>query len=102
MVVGRLRDGRVIVFGVVPGYGRQRAWRTTVWPARARLAGLTLAGLRVVCSRSCCGCSCGVVGAWLSWLPHRWLGFRWFRRAAAGDRIAECCLCSRHVCFGAG
>ena len=34
MVVGRLRDGRVITFCVVLGYGRQQAWRTTVWPTR--------------------------------------------------------------------
>ena len=66
------------------------------------LAGLALAGLRVVCLRSCRGCSCGLVGARLSWPPHGWLGSRGFRRAAAGGRIAKCCLCSRLVRFGAG
>ena len=69
---------------------------------RARLAGLVLAGLRVVCLRSSGGCSCGVVGARLSWPPHGQLDLRGFRRAAAGGRIAECCLCSRHVRVGAG
>ena len=69
---------------------------------RAGLAGLVLAGLRVVCLWSSGGCSCGVVGARLSWPPHGQLGLRGFRRAAAGGRIAQCCLCSRHVRVGAG
>ena len=69
---------------------------------RARLAGLVLAGLRVVCLRSSGGCSCGVVGARLSRPPHGQLGPRGFRGAAAGGRIAECCLCGRHVRVGAG
>ena len=69
---------------------------------RACSAGLVLAGLRVVCLRSSGGCSYGVVGAWLSWPPHGRLGLCGFRRAAAGGRIAECCLCGRHVCVGAG
>ena len=68
----------------------------------ACLAGLVLAGLHVVCLRSSGGCSCGVVGARLSWLPHGRLDLRGFRRAAAGGRIDECCLCGRHVRVGAG
>ena len=69
---------------------------------RACLAGLVLAGLRVVCLQSSGGCSCCVVGARLSWQPHGRLGLRGFRRAAAGVRIAECCLCGRHVRVGSG
>ena len=69
---------------------------------RPRLAGLVLAGLRVVCLWSSGGCSCGVVGARLSWPLHGLLGLCGFRRTAAGGRIAECCLCSRHVRVGAG
>ena len=110
-VVGRVRNGRVAVFCCVRGYGRRRAWRTTVAPTlldavpvstRARLARLVLAGLRVVYLWSSGGCSCGVVGARLSWPPHGRLGLRGFCRAAAGGRIAECCLCSRHIRVGAG
>ena len=110
-LVGRVPNGTVAVFCCVCGYGRWRAWRTTV-PAipldavpvstRARLAALVLAGLRVVCLRSGGGCSCGVVRARLSWTPHGQLGLRGFRRAAAGGRIAKSCLCSRHICVGAG
>ena len=69
---------------------------------RARLAGLVLAGLCVVCLRSSGGCCCGVAGARLSWPPLGRLGLRGFHRAAAGGRIAECCLCSRHIRVGAG
>ena len=97
MLVGRLHDGTVTRFCFVRGYGRRRAWRTM-----AGLAGLMLDGLRVVCVRSGRGRSCGVVGAWLSWPPHGRLGLRGFRRAAAGGRIAEGCLCSRRVRFGSG
>ena len=64
---------------------------------RARLADIVLAGLHVVCLRSSGSCSCGVLGAQLAWPPHGPLGLRLFRRAAAGGRIAECCLCSRHI-----
>ena len=69
---------------------------------RARLAGLVLAGVRVVFLRSSGGCSYSVVGARLSLPPHGWLVLCGFRRAAAGGRIAECCLCSQHVRVGAG
>ena len=100
MLVGQLRDGRVTTFCFVRGYGHRRAWR--IMATRARLAGLMLDGLRVVCLRSGRRCSCGAICARLSWPPHGQLGLRGFRRAAAGGRIAECCLCRRHVCFGAG
>ena len=33
-LVGRVRNGRVAVFCCVRGYGRRRAWRTTVSPTR--------------------------------------------------------------------
>ena len=32
ILVGRLRDGTVTMFCFVRGYGRRRAWGTTVWP----------------------------------------------------------------------
>ena len=32
MLVGWLCNGRVAVFCRVPGYGRRRGWRITVWP----------------------------------------------------------------------
>ena len=34
ILAGRLRDGRVTIFCFVRGYGRRRAWRTTVSPTR--------------------------------------------------------------------
>ena len=34
MFVSRSRDGRVTMFCAVRGYGRQRAWQTTVLPTR--------------------------------------------------------------------
>ena len=107
-LVGRLRDGRVtvlfadMVVGGVAHHGVANPMDAIPISTRARLAGLVLAGLRVVCLRSSGGCSCGVVGARLSWPPHGRLGLRGFRRAAAGGRIAACCLCSRHVRVGAG